>query len=430
MKRFMSIAVLVTALVVFGSGMAFAHDYDDHVKIAPNGKGDLLIFPFYAALDGGWDTKLWVINTSQTSSCVAKVIIRSMVNSDELLDFLIYLSPTDVWVGTLTYDSTLGAVIHSEDGSMIAAFDTQGNPIWCSSSNPVHQPLQDPNCAGDTDQVGYVEVIEAWSEVLPEEIPVAKKKIYDAYEIAHFPATICNILAGHMETGIPTAGLTSAIRATTFRDYVNLDELNTTEVTLLGENANNTLAEIEAALSKDDMAMPYDNDVDATIHFFTFPTKLAKYDTNCVYQYSDSPFFDDNANVNGCVIYDLTAYDLEENTVGGGSPFSPVPVDVGKWCNEVNLVVSSNLAFKEGWLRYIGNYHTWHQNGAGELICYSGAPVIATSMNLGASGLSLMYGAWSDGVVTDCGTPDTTTLEYYHYADCDNDQDQVCHDVD
>ena len=425
MKRLMNIAVLMMALLVFGSGIAFALNYDDHVKIAPNGKGDLLIFPFYAAIDGGWDTKLWVINTSQTRSCVAKVVIRSFANSDELLDFLIYLSPTDVWVGTLTYDSVLGVVIHSEDGSMIAAFDTTGNPIWASASNPVHQPLKDPNCPGDLEEIGYVEVIESWSDVLAGGVvPVDKDKIYDAYDglgSGAFPAVVCNILAGHMETGMPMSGLTSAIRATAFRDYYQQTKLTTLVETFLGVGANNNLAEIEAALSKDDIAMPYDNDVDGTLHFFTFPTKLTVYDSDCDYVGSPSPFFTQYADCAGCVEYTLWAYDLEEEKAGGGTPFSPPPEDVGKWCYEVNFIASTGLPFREGWLNYSSPFgFTSTTNKAGESLGYSGYPVIATSMNIGASGLSLMYGAWSDGVVTNEGT-----LEYYHYSD-GNPQDQVC----
>lgn len=423
MKRFINIAVLMMALLVFGSGTAFANTYVDHVKIAPNGKGDLLIFPFYAAIDGGWDTKLWVINTSQDRSCVAKVVIRSFKNSDELLDFLIYLSPTDVWVGTLTYDSVLGVVIHSEDGSMIAAFDTLGDPIWASAENPVHQRLQDPNCPGDLEEIGYVEVIEAWSAVLEEAVPVPKGKIYDAYHVTTFPAVVCNILAGHMETGMPMSGLTSAIRATAFRDYWQETKLTTLVETFLGTGANNNLAEIEAALSKDNIAMPYDNDVDATLHFFTFPTKLTVYDSDCDYKSSPSPFFSTNAGSKGCVEYTLWAYGLEEEKAGGGTPFSPPPEDVGKWCNEVNFIASTGLPFLEGWLNYSSPFKPISTtNKATEVLGYSGYPVIATSMNLGASGLSLMYGAWSDGVVTDDIPID---IEYYHYSD-DNPQDQVC----
>ena len=51
-----------------------------------------------------------------------------------------------------------------------------------------------------------------------------------------------------------------------------------TETNRLGiDDSNNTLAEIEAAIAKEYLAMPYvEGDADATVHVLGFPTKYTK----------------------------------------------------------------------------------------------------------------------------------------------------------
>ena len=56
----------ILSIMIFSmifAGNAFANTLTDHVAQAPNGKGDVLIFPIYFA-SGGWETKLIVTNTS------------------------------------------------------------------------------------------------------------------------------------------------------------------------------------------------------------------------------------------------------------------------------------------------------------------------------------------------------------------------------
>jgi len=112
---------MLMALMVM-SGSVWAWNYADHVTTAPNNKGDVLIFPYFLALDGGWETKLTVINTDEVNSVVAKVVIRSFKNSEELLDFFIYLTPADVWTGKMMVDATTKrVVVDSTDDSVLGS---------------------------------------------------------------------------------------------------------------------------------------------------------------------------------------------------------------------------------------------------------------------------------------------------------------------
>ncbi|MGQ9483862.1 MAG: hypothetical protein ACUVSA_02485, partial [Desulfosoma sp.] len=73
-------AALLIAVAVLAAVPVMAKD-PGHVKIAPNNKGDLLIFPFYYTDNSGIWTKLTVVNTSETNSTVAKVVIKSWQSS-------------------------------------------------------------------------------------------------------------------------------------------------------------------------------------------------------------------------------------------------------------------------------------------------------------------------------------------------------------
>ena len=63
MKRLLNCALAMTLGMILMSGTALAWNATEHVTVTPNGKGDAGIFPIYVALQGGWETKLEIINT-------------------------------------------------------------------------------------------------------------------------------------------------------------------------------------------------------------------------------------------------------------------------------------------------------------------------------------------------------------------------------
>ncbi len=410
-------------LVVMLAGSAWAAGPDDHVKIAPNNQGDVLIYPFYAAIDGGYETKLTVVNTSPTYSTVAKVVVRSENYSQELLDFLIFLSPSDVWTGTLKWDGAEGGpVMYSEDDSILVGVDE-----FASADNPVNQPLVTADGPGDSNMMGYVYVINAAST---DDLPkiegtqkVAKPDIREWYndldsqlmldDVTYEPE---NILAGFMDFQVEDVFLTSGLNATTLRDYNNQDKLTIADETFLGFGANNNLFEIEAILSKTNTSIPYLNtDEDVTLHFFNFPTK---YD----YPVDDAPlgpyFLQNTKSPEYCVPFSFNAYDLQENRETDPSPiFSPAPAEEkSQFCRELNWVDSPQFPFEEGFTRYSGFASpTEGTTVDGTDLEYTGAPFIPMQLNLGQSGLSMKYAAWTDGVVSD--TVEDIIYEDYHYSD-------------
>jgi len=68
------------------------------------GLGDAGIFQYYT-VNSGWQTFMRIINTSANAVSV-KVRFREAANSREVLDFIVFLSPYDVWAGWTDVDAT------------------------------------------------------------------------------------------------------------------------------------------------------------------------------------------------------------------------------------------------------------------------------------------------------------------------------------
>jgi len=444
MRRLLKYAALIV-MVLMMSGSAWAYNYTDHVTTAPNNKGDVLIYPYFLALDGGWETKLTVVNTDETNSVVAKVVIRSFKNSEELLDFFIYLTPADVWIGKMMVDPvTKRVVIDSTDDSVLGSTSgiTSTTIKWADTvGNALHQVMFPLNCSDDGDYLGYIEIITAAigdmsksGQTAPVSIH-SKPQLWAEYELFKaskgilkkpydFTTKNANVLAGWMQVQNSIIGLSASLKATTLKDYDNDTVLGTAAETRLGQYARNNLIEVEAALSKDDIAMPYVNDKDLSLHIFTFPTKLTTTDKGCGLdkKKADGPYFQQYlASPNYyCVPYKVKIYDLKENTPTGGSPFSGGDTTIRVFCDEVNLL-GTGAFYPEGWAHYyFENAEVFGLTVAQKSLGYLGTPVLPTYLYVGATGLSANYGAWTDDLVNcqySVGTSTSGYLPDYQYTD-------------
>lgn len=403
MKRFLcAVAVVMACLVVTGS--ALAETYTNHVSVAPNGKGDLMVFPVWLATGGEFpiQTKFTIINTSLTDSLVAKIVFRSYVYSQELLDFLIYLSPTDMWVGTIEF---------GPNGPRVVSADASGPTLLPG------QELVDANCDGDSNEIGYVEVIEAWSANLGAP-PVAKSAIKTAYDasaafVPYAAGTTINSLAGSYLVSIPSIGWEATDTAFVMKDYNNASWLNPAVETLIGKDALNTTQEVEAAFNKDNIAMAYNSsdETGGTLHVFTFPTKLSNALAPCSRTSRVSNFFPTSGKVN----YGLKMFDNEERTtVDPSNPFSPQDPKTITMDDEVTFKAMPDGVFDFGWALYtiakVGG--TTGVTFTNQPLSYTGVPVIPTIIDF-KDGLSIRGGAWTDGVVTDAAG---TVLTGYQYT--------------
>jgi hypothetical protein len=438
MRKF---ALILSFLLVAGfCGSAWSYDAVDHVSVAPNLKGDLLIFPAYFA-DQGWETKFTVVNTSLTQSVVAKVIFRSALRSQEILDFFIYLSPTDVWTGTIYYNSAQGRVyVTSADDSVN---NNSGGLNFASATAPLDIQVVDV-CAGDIATIGYVEVVEACSLNLGNP-PVSKSLIKSVYEAwvsggNAAPTTVLynattynvnlpiNVLTAVEEITNSTTGSSFSLNATVMKNYDSTDLMTVAVETKIGINANNTITEVEAALAKNNLAIPYyTGSLGFTLSVVTFPTKMAGFPcgvNNWLGTYTGFPD----------VFYTLTAYDLEENTVTITIDFSPPVITTNYFSYEVNTILAADFSsaigsFEEGWMR-IGldagpsTGSTLSCPACGN-ITYTDAPAIASAMrfNTNAQG-GWQYAAYDLGAVTVNGAAEA---QYQYFMQNDNTTGWISH---
>ncbi|MBS3747421.1 MAG: hypothetical protein KGY49_10295, partial [Wenzhouxiangellaceae bacterium] len=185
---------LTTAVMAGLTGVAGMVSVANAVNVNPDGLGQVLLYPYYTAR-GGNDTLISVVNTTSQGKAV-KVRFLEALNSREVLDFNLYLSPFDVWTAAVT---DLGNIedsgyesfgISTTDTSCTAPYffgDQDGYQDFLNfqyASEPFENP--DPggsDFAGTLDggptglertASGYIEIIEMGTLVPnPEDTPAA-----------------------------------------------------------------------------------------------------------------------------------------------------------------------------------------------------------------------------------------------------------------
>ena len=120
-----------TAVLASLAGIAGIANISSAVNINPDGTGQVLIYPYYT-VNAGNQTLLSVVNTTNQGKAV-KVRILEGRNSQEVLDFNLFLSREDVWTAAilslggatgpasiLTLDTSCTAPAFSSDGTSTA----------------------------------------------------------------------------------------------------------------------------------------------------------------------------------------------------------------------------------------------------------------------------------------------------------------------
>jgi len=117
---FKNVIMSSAAALVLLSGTANANQVSGTTEIEIDGTGDYLLFPTTWA-NNDWQTDLKVVNTNTTHAVVARVVIRRGDTSEEIFDFPIYLTPGDVWEGTLQKGANSDnlVVLTSDDSAML-----------------------------------------------------------------------------------------------------------------------------------------------------------------------------------------------------------------------------------------------------------------------------------------------------------------------
>jgi hypothetical protein len=165
MKKFLISAAAIAALAT----SAFAYEPGDEAKyyignnnaavdaakVSKTGNkfGNAILFPLYVA-GNGWNTEVKIINTSD-APIAAKIVFMQGSDSKEVLDANIYLSPKDMFVGTVTVDAAGHLVLTSTDDSVVVH---NGSGVFATNANPAVY-ASTAQVAVNGKATGYFEVI-------------------------------------------------------------------------------------------------------------------------------------------------------------------------------------------------------------------------------------------------------------------------------
>lgn len=157
MKKSLSKAVALAATL---GAAASAHA----VNVNQNGLGQVLLYPIYTAEEGNF-TAVHVTNTTNQIKAVKVRFVEGM-NSQEVLDFNLYLSPNDVWTGGVVQTADGAALVTQDKSCTAGALATEGQPfvtyLFDGSYNVPNTTFQraDSVKSAARTRVGHLEVIE------------------------------------------------------------------------------------------------------------------------------------------------------------------------------------------------------------------------------------------------------------------------------
>ncbi len=182
------------------------------VSVSADNLGQVLIFPYYT-VRGGWNTLLGVTNTSDRVVAV-KVRFREALNSRDVFDFNIILSPHDLWSGTLS-DSASGPVLSTTDSSCTVGAIPAGGERFTTIAFTGTGAADGGPTTVDRLREGYVEMIMMGAApLLPGAL--AAGAIHDATKVPPVPPG-CAALRTAFTTA--TDASLAAVRAA-FPDYI------------------------------------------------------------------------------------------------------------------------------------------------------------------------------------------------------------------
>jgi hypothetical protein len=170
----------LNSAVLAGLGAVVAAGSASAVHVNPDGTGQVLLYPYYTVRsDGGapaaapefYDNYLTIVNSTSSTKAV-KVRILEGKNSREVLDFNLYMSPQDVWVGAIVRTTTGGGLISGDNSCVVPTtlFAIKNPADLVGGANPSLNHFKNFEYSGtkedggptdyDRGREGYVEVLE------------------------------------------------------------------------------------------------------------------------------------------------------------------------------------------------------------------------------------------------------------------------------
>lgn len=211
------------------------------IHLAEDGIGQVLLAPHYRASTSvqgfdteGYSTEVVITNTRSDVAVKVKVVVRSETNSDELIDFMCYLTPTDVCRFELAEEN--GAVyLKSKDDSLKVEVPAS------DSTTPVVDSLSSAKAT--------------WASV--------------------YPQGLYKNLDEHVRTIRP--GLAGQLPKLTRRGHIEIQQVYAVRGVVPGYDKNGLLSQIkiEAGMSKYNLAKIFDTPRTPNDYFTAFHLPIA-----------------------------------------------------------------------------------------------------------------------------------------------------------
>jgi hypothetical protein len=148
------------------------------LDINAGGIGHIVVVPYFTANNGN-NTLLNITNTDTVNGKIVKVRFRSALNSDDIFDFQLFLSPGDVWAGSVSKSvGTDRAFLTTTDSSCTLPQNINGDFI-VDRLPPVSASVNSGTIDALTRE-GYIEILNT-ADVPP--LNTAKGSLY--YNIKH-----------------------------------------------------------------------------------------------------------------------------------------------------------------------------------------------------------------------------------------------------
>ncbi|HRQ56929.1 MAG TPA: hypothetical protein PLN31_05890 [Azoarcus taiwanensis] len=364
--------LLMSAVAATLAGAGTAHA----VYVNPDGLGQVLLYPYYT-VQNEFTTAIHVVNTTTQAKAV-KVRFLEGKNSQEVLDFNLYLSPEDVWTGVVINDDTNGARIISGDNSCIAPrqLGASGEPFRTFRfTSEVNALAADPG-AVDRRREGYVEIIEMGVLTNSDQITAV------THNSTGVPANCATIVAADAASSVPVSAPTGGLFGTghlisvnrgvrTSYDAVALDAFRilpawtpsgTTDPSLASvfpavgtiidgvdvvdfaaSGPARAIDAVSAVLTHATINNEYTIDAgreSKTDWVVTFPTKRFYVNTTDFAPFQNPWSGGATGSLRACHAVSFEYFDREEQSrTPAGGDFSPAPdPDVFTLCNEVNTL--------------------------------------------------------------------------------------------
>lgn len=150
----LSIATMIGGLGFSGAAMAQAA-----FDVNESGTGAIQIVPYFTVQDGN-ATALHVVNTDTTNAKAVKIRFRGASNSDDLLDFQVFLSPYDVWTGVVTADANGRLQLATADNSCTLPAEVRTQGATAQPDRLTMSLWDNVDKVNAQTREGYVEILE------------------------------------------------------------------------------------------------------------------------------------------------------------------------------------------------------------------------------------------------------------------------------